>query len=138
MPHPGPTCKADCLNAVYQRMLFEEEAEGKRYDTVITHDAEDIIHPQALRWINHYRTLAYDFVQVPVLALKTPPFALTHGIYCDEFAEMHTRDLTVRSALGVFVPSAGVGTGYSRRALEALAEKDSESDLHSWLLDRGL
>jgi adsorption protein B len=66
-----------------------------------------------------------DFVQIPVLALKTPPLALTHGVYCDEFVEMHTRDLAVRSTLGAFVPSAGVGTGYGRRALAALAEQDS-------------
>jgi adsorption protein B len=126
VPHSGPTSKADCLNWIYQQMLVEEETKGSRYETVITHDAEDIIHPQALRWINYYRAEAYDFVQIPVLALETPLFALTHGIYCDEFAENHTRDLTVRSALGAFVPSAGVGTGYSRQAREALAEKDSK------------
>ncbi|HEY3738956.1 MAG TPA: glycosyl transferase family protein [Bryobacteraceae bacterium] len=124
VPHPGPTSKADCLNWIYQQMLVDEEQSGVRYELVITHDAEDIIHPQALRWINFYMNDA-DFVQIPVLALKTPLLALTHGIYCDEFAEMHTRDLSVRSAMGAFVPSAGVGTGYSRRALEALAEHDS-------------
>jgi len=124
VPHPGPTCKADCLNWIYQQLLVEEETRGVRYETIITHDAEDMIHPHSLRWINYYRTIDYDFVQIPVLALKTPILAFTHGIYCDEFAETHTRDLTVRSGLRVFVPSAGVGTGYSRRALEALAEKD--------------
>ena len=125
VPHAGPTSKADCLNWIYQQMLIDEEARGVRYETVITHDAEDIIHPQAMRWINHFIARSFDFVQIPVLALKTPLLALTHGIYCDEFAEMHTRDLPVRSALGAFVPSAGVGTGYSRRALEALADNDS-------------
>ena len=125
-PHPGPTSKADCLNWIYQQMLIEEELEQVHYDLVITHDAEDMIHPQSLRWINYYMTRqGFDFVQIPVLALKTPPLDLTHGIYCDEFSETHTRDLTVRSALGAFVPSAGVGTGYSRRALEALAAQDS-------------
>jgi adsorption protein B len=127
VPHPGPTSKADCLNWIYQQMLDDEETPGGggRYDIVITHDAEDVIHPQALRWINYYMADNADFVQIPVLALKTPLFSLTHGIYCDEFAEMHTRDLNVRSFTGAFVPSAGVGTGYSRRALEALAENDS-------------
>jgi adsorption protein B len=45
-----------------------------------------------------------------------------HGIYIDEFAEYHTRDMTVRAALGGFVPSCGVGTGYRRNALERLAD----------------
>ena len=126
VPHPGPTSKADCLNSIYQQMLSEEERQGFRFEVVITHDAEDIIHPQAFRWINYtMQSQNADFVQIPVLALSTPLLALTHGIYCDEFAEMHTRDLTVRCALGAFVPSAGVGTGYSRRALEALAAADS-------------
>ena len=124
LPHPGPTCKADCLNWIYQQMLLDEELEGTRYETVVTHDAEDMIHPQALRWINHYISDGYDFVQIPVLALQTPLLALTHGIYCDEFAELHTRDMRVRNQMGAFIPSAGVGTGYSRRALEAMAALD--------------
>jgi adsorption protein B len=57
----------------------------------------------------------------PVLALRTPFFALTHGVYCDEFAEYHTRDMAVHPLLGGFVPSSGVGTGYRRDALEKLA-----------------
>ena len=56
----------------------------------------------------------YDYIQIPVLALETPFHALTHGVYCDEFAENHTRDMMVRSAFGCFVPGAGVGTGYRR------------------------
>ena len=125
LPHDGPTSKADCLNWIYQYMLLDEEASGACYDIVLTHDAEDIIHPQALRWVNRYIADGFDFVQIPVLALKTPLLALTHGIYCDEFVELHTRDMTVRTAMGAFVPSAGVGTGYSRAALQALAEHDS-------------
>ena len=56
-----------------------------------------------------------------MLALRTPFFALTHGVYCDEFAEYHTRDMAVRPLLGGFVPSSGVGTGYRRDALDKLA-----------------
>jgi adsorption protein B len=50
---------------------------------------------------------------------------LTHGVYCDEFAENHLRDMVVRSTFGCFVPGAGVGTGYRREALEALARVSS-------------
>jgi adsorption protein B len=119
-PHDGPTSKADCLNWIYQRLILHEEQTGKRFDTIVTHDAEDIIHPEELRWINYYAA-RFDFVQTPVLALHTPFFALTHGVYCDEFAEYHTRDMAVRPMLGGFVPSSGVGTGYRRDALDKLA-----------------
>ncbi len=119
-PHDGPTSKADCLNWVYQRLMLHEEQTGMHFDIIVTHDAEDMIHPEALRWINYYAA-RFDFIQIPVLALHTPFFALTHGVYCDEFAEYHTRDMAVRPLLGGFVPSSGVGTGYRRDALDKLA-----------------
>jgi adsorption protein B len=119
-PHDGPTSKADCLNWVYQRLILHEEQTGTHFDIIVTHDAEDLIHPEELRWINYYAA-RFDFIQTPVLALHTPLFALTHGVYCDEFAEYHTRDMAVRPMLGGFVPSSGVGTGYRRDALDKLA-----------------
>jgi adsorption protein B len=61
-------------------------------------------------------------VQIPVLALKTPFRNLSHGVYCDEFAEFQFKDMPARQVLGGFIPSNGVGTGFSRRALETLAE----------------
>ena len=120
-PNDGPTSKADCLNWIYQRMLLHEELNGKRFDIVITHDAEDVIHPESLRWINYF---ADDFgmIQVPVLPLPTPAGELVHGIYCDEFAEYQTKDIPARQLLGGFIPSNGVGTGYTREALQSLAE----------------
>ena len=123
-PHDGPTSKADCLNWIFQHLLLDEERRGERFDIIVTHDAEDLIHPDELRWINLY-SARYDFIQTPVLALPTPLMAITHGVYCDEFAEYHTRDLVVRPMLGGFVPGAGVGTGYRRDALERLAEASS-------------
>jgi adsorption protein B len=123
-PHDGPTSKADCLNWIYQRMLLFEESRSVRFDVMMTHDAEDIIHKDSLRWVNYYSD-EYGFVQIPVLALSTPPLNFTHGVYCDEFAEFQTRDLPVRNFLGGFLPSAGVGTSYSREALEALANSAS-------------
>ena len=120
-PHDGPTSKADCLNWVFQHLLLEEETSGERFDVAITHDAEDLIHPEELRWINYY-SARFDFIQTPVLPLPTPFHALTHGVYCDEFAEYHTRDMTVRPRAGGFVPSSGVGTGYGREILEKLAQ----------------
>ena len=119
-PHDGPTSKADCLNWIYQHVGLYEEQNDIAFDIIVTHDAEDLIHPEELRWINAYAK-RFDFIQIPVLALATPFWSFTHGVYCDEFAENHLRDMVVRSTFGCFVPGAGVGTGYRRQALEALA-----------------
>ncbi len=123
-PHDGPTSKADCLNWIYQRMLWFEEEQQVRFEIVVTHDAEDLIHPESLQSINHHAG-SYDMVQVPVLPLATPPWKITHGVYCDEFAEYQAKDVPLRTVLGGFLPSNGVGTGYTRRAIEALAESSS-------------
>lgn len=119
-PHPGGTSKADNLNWIYQRMLLFEEENRVRFDMIEIHDAEDVIHPDDLRWLNYYAQW-YDMIQIPVLALPTPIRQFTHGVYCDEFAEFQFKDLPAREALGGFVPSCGVGTGFSRRALESVA-----------------
>jgi adsorption protein B len=119
-PHDGPTSKADCLNWIFQRMLLYEQEHDVRFDVVVLHDAEDLVHPDELRWISHYAA-SYGMVQIPVLPLRTPLGRLTHGVYCDEFAEFQTKDMPARGLLGSFIPSNGVGTGYTREALELLA-----------------
>lgn len=119
-PHDGPTSKADCLNWVYQGILAHEEEIGNRFDIILQHDAEDVIHPRSLRWINAFSE-HYDMVQVPVLPLATPWWEFTHGAYCDDFAQSHLKELHLRQQLGGFLPSCGVGTAYRRRALERLA-----------------
>ena len=123
-PHDGPTSKADCLNWIYQRMLLHEENHHVQYDLIVTHDAEDLIHPEALEVLNH-QSNSFDMVQIPVLALPTPVYELVHGVYCDEFAEFQMKDMTVRRIMGSFTPSSGVGTGFSREALEKLATSSS-------------
>jgi bacteriophage N4 adsorption protein B len=120
-PHDGPTSKGDCLNWIYQHLMIYEEHTGEHFDLILTHDAEDMIHPDELSWINYYAG-RYGFIQTPVLAVATPLRKWTHGIYCDEFAENHTVDMVVRASSGGFVPGAGVGTGYRREALERLAK----------------
>ncbi len=124
-PHNGPTSKADNLNWVFQRMLQYEATLGARFEIVMTHDAEDLLHPEELRWVNYYGQ-HYDMVQIPVLPLATPVHELLHGVYCDEFAEYQTKDMPIRPFLGGFLPSCGVGTGFSRVALERLANAHSD------------
>jgi len=120
-PHAGPTSKADCLNWVYQRMLLHEQEHGAYFDTVVLHDAEDLIHPEALSVINRER-VRNAMVQVPVLPLPTGLDEFTHGIYCDDFAEYQTIDMRARQLCRSFVPSNGVGTGFARHVLEQLAK----------------
>lgn len=124
VPHPGPTNKADCLNWIYQRMLLHEESTGRRFDLVMVHDAEDLIHPRSLDLINRY-SRSCDMIQVPVLALPTPWQEFTHGLYCDDFAESQGKDLFTRVSVGAFLPGCGVGTGFTRQALERLACAES-------------
>jgi adsorption protein B len=121
-PNPGPTSKADCLNAVYACMELLEEETGVPFDTVVLHDAEDLIHPRAFALINRER-LRYDMVQVPVLPLKTGFGDVTHGVYCDEFAEFQMIDMRARQLSRSFIPSNGVGTGFARKVLDRLARE---------------
>ncbi len=120
VPHDGPTSKADCLNAIQRSMLEFEARHGVVFETIVMHDAEDLIYPDSLRLINWYMR-THQMVQVPVLALPTGLREVTHGLYCDEFAEYQSKDIPVRTALGGFLPSNGVGTGLDRRVLEHLA-----------------
>ncbi len=121
-PLPGPTSKADCLNAIYRRMARNEEEQRIYYDTVLLHDAEDLIHPDALAVISRERT-RNAMVQVPVLPLKTPITELTHGCYCDDFAEYQSVDMRARQFSRSFIPACGVGTGLARHILQQLAEE---------------
>lgn len=124
VPHDGPTSKADCLNWVFQRLL-EQEMQGRpAAEVILIHDAEDLIHPGSLALVNRLVERA-EMVQVPVLALATPLRELTHGVYCDDFAESQTKDLDTRAWLGAFLPGCGVGTAFRREALERLAEAES-------------
>jgi len=122
LPHDGPTSKGDCLNWTWRRMREYEVRYDMRFRVIMTHDAEDVIHPESLRMINWF-SRRYAMVQIPVLPLPTPPREWTHGLYCDEFAEYQTKDIPVRQTLGGFLPANGVGTGFAREAMEKLAEQ---------------
>jgi len=122
VPHDGPTSKADCLNWIFRGVLLEERRRGVRFDILLMHDAEDVIHPLSLRL---YSVLIpeNDFVQTPVFSLGVSPKKLVAGTYIDEFAEHHLKDMLVREAIGGLVPSAGVGSAFARDAFEELAEQ---------------
>ena len=85
-PHEGPTSKGDCLNWTYKAMVEHESRRGIDFEILITHDAEDLVHPEALRLVNWF-SRDFQMVQIPVLPLATASREWTHGLYCDEFAE---------------------------------------------------
>ncbi|WP_239017924.1 glycosyltransferase [Sphingomonas aracearum] len=87
-PAPGPTTKADNLNALWRALLREEAAEGIRFKAVILHDAEDVVPAGELRVIDALLD-RHAAVQMPVLPLIDRKSPLVSGHYLDEFAEPH-------------------------------------------------
>lgn len=121
----GPTTKAHCLNRLYAALEADETRSGQRFRGVILHDAEDMVHPQALQAIDA-ALAAVDFVQLPVRPVTIGGGRWISGHYADEFAESHAKALVVRDALGLALPAAGVGCGVSRSALDRLARAQAE------------
>jgi len=116
---PGPTSKADCLNNVIDAIFSFEAVAGVQFAGFILHDAEDVVSPLELRLFN-YLLPRKDLIQVPVYPFVPRWYEFTSAHYMDEFAEQHGKDIVVREALVGQVPSAGVGTCFSRRAMLAL------------------
>lgn len=119
-PTPGPTTKADCLNALW-RALLRDEVAGEPYAAVVLHDAEDLVHPDELAVFAAWLT-DYDAVQLPVQPLADARSPLVAGHYLDEFAESHGKNLVVREALGAAIPFAGVGCAIRRAMLGRIAD----------------
>lgn len=119
-PHGGPTNKADCLNWIYSGICQHEQKTGVQFEIFVMQDCEDVIHPLCYQVFN-YLIPRKDMIQLPVESLKTGWHQLTGGHYIDEFAQSHYKDMLVREAIGASLPAAGVGAGFSRRAMEHVA-----------------
>lgn len=113
---PGPTTKADNLNGLWRAL----EADGAAAEAVIIHDAEDVVHPAELR-VFAALLGPHDAVQLPVLPIVDRGSPLLSGHYADEFAEMHSRLMTVRGAIGAGLPLAGTGCALRVDCLRRLA-----------------
>ncbi|MCO8168997.1 glycosyl transferase family protein [Pseudomonas sp. 21LCFQ02] len=130
VPHAGPTCKADCLNWVIQAIFHYEKTHGMSFAGTVLHDSEDVLHPLELRLFN-YLLPRKDMIQLPVVSLERNWYEWVAGTYMDEFAEWHGKDLVVRESMTDTVPSAGVGTCFSRRALEVLAAENQNQPFNT-------
>lgn len=133
VPNPGPTCKADCLNWLVQAIFLHEKEMGRQFAGVVLHDSEDVLHPLELRLFN-YNLPASDMVQIPVWSLERRWHEFVAGTYMDEFAEAHGKDMIVRESMARVIPSAGVGTCFSRRALAALAAQTGNEPFNTQTL----
>ncbi len=118
---PGPTNKSDCLNNIIEEIFLFEKEHNIEFEAFVMHDAEDLIHPLELKLFNHLID-RNDLIQIPVFPFEREWYDFTTGHYEDEFAENHGKDLIVRENILGFVPSAGVGTALSRKAIDKLKE----------------
>lgn len=130
VPNPGPTCKADCLNWIVKAIFLHEKQHNMQFAGVILHDSEDVLHPLELQLFN-YMLPRMDMVQLPVMSLEREWHELVAGTYMDEFAEWHGKDMQVRESMSNVVPSAGVGTCFSRRALMALSANSHDEPFNT-------
>jgi len=118
----GPTTKADCLNHLWDALCRDEIEEQANFAAIILHDAEDIVHPEALRLFGHLIGKA-ALVQIPVIPRRAKRSRWVAGHYGDEFAELHGKQMVLREALGASIPSAGVGCAFARDALQKLSAR---------------
>lgn len=123
---PGPTTKADCINNIIAKIFEYEQEHQTQFECFVFHDAEDVVHELELRVYNHW-VAEWDLIQAPVIPLRRPWWWITAGHYNDEFTEFHRKDLLVRRKISRHVPSAGVGTGFSRRVILALAKVNNNT-----------
>ncbi|MCD9505344.1 glycosyl transferase family protein [Photobacterium phosphoreum] len=117
---PGPTSKADCLNNIIASIIEFEKKAKIEFAGFVLHDSEDVISAMELRLFN-YLLPRKDLVQLPVYPYARKWYQMTPSHYLDEFAELHGKDVIVREALAGQVPSAGVGTCFSRKAILRLS-----------------
>lgn len=120
---PGPTSKADCLNNIIASIKEFETNNKFEFEGFILHDAEDMISPLELRLFNYLLDKGKDLIQVPVYPYTKHWYEFTAAHYIDEFSELHGKDVVVREAIAGQVPSAGVGTCFSRRAILRLLQE---------------
>ncbi|WP_172795276.1 glycosyltransferase [Polycladidibacter hongkongensis] len=114
--HPGPTCKADCVNQILSAIIAFETEHAIVFKGVVMQDAEDVLNPRLLHICNAALE-NYDVIQVPVLSLPRRRRDIVGCHYMDEFAEFHSKEAVVREYLSHTVSGAGVGTCFSRRAI---------------------
>ena len=120
---PGPSSKADNINNVIHNILKFEAEKSIRFNGLVIHDSEDLVHPYEFL-LDNYLLQYHSALQIPVFPLQEMPrFSnvfknMVQGTYSDEFAENHYNLMVARTSSGSFVPSAGTGFVLSRDLIE--------------------
>lgn len=120
---PGPTTKADCLNALFAALVEDERSSGRRFAGIAFQDAEDLVDPGGLGLLDREIADGADFVQLPVEPLPQSGRRWLGSHYCEEFVEAHGKAMVVRGALGAALPAAGVGCAIGRNMLDLLCAR---------------
>lgn len=127
-PQDGPTTKADNLNNAFT-CVKEYEKQFGEFDIILIHDAEDFIHPLSLKLFNFLIMYKGNYaVQVPVIPIKSRLGKMFHRTMCDAFAELHTKDMIVRQTIGSYIPFAGTGMAFNRKAFHYLESQSLETE----------
>ena len=119
----GPSSKADNLNNVIRNIYEFEKENHIRFQALVVHDSEDVVHPYELK-LENYLLEEHSAIQMPVFPLQELPRLsnifknMISGSYADEFAENHYRLLLARTVTDAFVPSAGTGFVIRRDILD--------------------
>jgi len=120
---PGPTTKADCLNNVIETIFEYERLRGIKFACFTYHDSEDIVHPLELKLANRVvGSGEKDLMQIPVVPLTRNPWNFNGTHYQDEFIETGFKDMLVRESISGYVPSSGVATSFSPKAIATLSK----------------
>ncbi|MEK6540855.1 MAG: glycosyl transferase family protein [Pseudomonadota bacterium] len=119
----GPTTKGACLNRLWRACRADQKAGAFLPDAVLLHDAEDVVDSSELAVLSEALE-THDYAQIPVEPIVDTQSWWISGHYCDEFAEAHSKDLPVRSMLGLALPLAGVGCAFRMDALANMADRD--------------
>lgn len=127
-PQDGPTTKADNLNNAFT-CVKEYERQFGEFDVILIHDAEDFIHPLSLKLYNYLIMYKGNYaVQIPVIPIKSRLGKMFHRTMCDAFAELHTKDMIVRQSIGSYIPFAGTGMAFNRKAFHYLESQSVETE----------
>ncbi len=119
----GPSSKADNINNVIHNIADFEKENQVRFQAIVIHDSEDLVHPYEFL-LENYLLQFHQAIQMPVFPLQEMPKPgnifknLVSGTYADEFAENHYNMLRARDSTGSFVPSAGTGFVLRRDVLD--------------------
>ncbi|MCX8159867.1 MAG: glycosyl transferase family protein [Candidatus Saccharicenans sp.] len=121
---PGPTTKADNLNEIYRGICHFEKETGLTFDIIVLSDSEDIHHPLSFKLFN-YLMPRFEMIQIPIIPLEMPWHSFIGGVYMDEFAENHLKELIVREKIARVLPSAGTSTAFWRQSLKKLDQENN-------------